>query len=450
MSLRRVGSTSLGFLRGYYTPTAFLSPPPGRKRRTMTAAGAAALVPKVDLHLGTMTFGWSQSSKKVDDTAAQQFLGQFVGAGHRTVDAARIYAGGKSEQMLGRVMAKGHGGPTGRSCLTVVTKAHPSQPQGLSAEGLRAQVAASLEALGVDSVELLYLHQPDTKASLVESLQTVHALIEEGKVGAYGLSNYAAVEVARCVAICEEKQLTKPVVYQGLYNAINRRVDTELFPTLRAAGMAFVAYNPLAAGLLTGKHSPGGEVQAGRFKNNPNYLDRFYKPDLFEGLQLVRDACEEAGVSMTGAAFRWLLCHSALQDGGPHAPPPPRPHRRVLHARALALAGVGGRWTWGCSVFTPLLSAGVHWARCMASSMQCHQYRCRYRRNVGESQPIQSFLIAIVRPAAQVMGSCWGHPPWSSSQRTSSSVVAVAKAVRSVHRAACRRQAHSIACTLFD
>ena len=73
-------------------------------------------------------------------------------------------------------------------------------------------------------------------------------------------------------------------MYQGLYNPLNRRVEQELLPTLRKHNISFVAYNPLAAGLLTGKHSEGGDVPAGRFKDNPNYLDRFYKHDNFEAL----------------------------------------------------------------------------------------------------------------------------------------------------------------------
>ena len=73
----------------------------------------------VEVHLGTMTFAWSQASTPVDDDAGAKFVAAFVGAGHKTVDAARIYAGGKSEEMLGRIMAAGAGGPCGRSCLTL-------------------------------------------------------------------------------------------------------------------------------------------------------------------------------------------------------------------------------------------------------------------------------------------------------------------------------------------
>lgn len=201
--------------------------------------------------------------------------------------------------MFGRVLqASGT-----RDALEIVTKAHPSQKDGLTPAGLRAQVEASASALQVTKIDLLYLHQPDKTSALSDTLATVNELLTEGVIGAFGLSNYSAVEVDRCVELCRGHGYALPVAYQGLYNAINRRVEDELFPTLRKHGIAFVAYNPLAAGLLTGKHVQEGEVKKGRFKDNPNYLGRFYKPDLFEGLSLVRSACDAAELSMVRRAI---------------------------------------------------------------------------------------------------------------------------------------------------
>ena len=78
--------------------------------------------------------------------------------------------------------------------------------------------------------------------------------------------------------------------------------------------MSFVAYNPLAAGLLTGKHSEGGEVPAGRFKDNANYLDRFYKHDNFEAVELLKATLVPHGLSLTQATFSWMLYNSALVE----------------------------------------------------------------------------------------------------------------------------------------
>eukprot|EP00854_Cymbomonas_tetramitiformis_P022452 gene22452-27094_t len=133
-----------------------------------------------------------------------------------------------------------------------------------------------------------YLHQPDTEHSLAESLETAHMLVEEGLVGAIGLSNYHASEVDRCVELCKANRWTIPTVYQGLYNPLNRLVEEELLPVLQKHGIAFVAYNPLAAGLLTGKHQGKEDVVSGRFKNNPNYMPRFYTDSNHQAVEAIQ------------------------------------------------------------------------------------------------------------------------------------------------------------------
>jgi aflatoxin B1 aldehyde reductase len=196
------------------------------------------------LYLGTMTFAWNQASSPVDDKIATAFIQRFVAAGGRQVDTA-LQSSGASDLLVG-------------------SKAAPSQPGGLSATGMRSQLDASLGAIGVERLAEYYLHQPDTEAALLESLREAHAMVSEGKVGAVGMSNYHASEVARAFELCAEHGLTKPSVYQGLYNPLNRAVEEELLPVLRAHGCSFVAFNPLAAGLLTGAHKRDGEVRLAR------------------------------------------------------------------------------------------------------------------------------------------------------------------------------------------
>jgi aflatoxin B1 aldehyde reductase len=261
-----------------------------------------------------MTFGWkAQTSSPVDDaiaaTMVQSFINHSANAPSVHIDTARIYAGGDSERMLGSALSNLEGGLS--SNILLGTKAHPSQPDGLSSKGIRAQLDASLASMGVASVNEYYLHQPDENNSLLESLQTLNTLVQDGIISSIGMSNYHAAEVQRAFDLCNEYNLAKPTVYQGLYNPLNRCVEDELLPVLRQNGCAFVAYNPLAAGLLTGKHQKD-TVVAGRFKDNPNYLPRFYTDANFEAVQLIRSSCDTADIPMVEATYRWLLCHSAL------------------------------------------------------------------------------------------------------------------------------------------
>jgi aflatoxin B1 aldehyde reductase len=259
-----------------------------------------------------MTFGWNQASSVVEDRVAAEMLQKYVQAGGAEVDTARIYSGGRTEEILGLAMSKI--GILGQG-VTLATKVAPSEAGGLSKVGIHRQLNASLSALQVDRVDVLYLHQPDPQTELTESLECIHELVQQGKVGALGLSNYSAIELSRCILLCQAKGWTPPTVLQGLYSPLNRMVEEELMPLCREHGVAFVAYNPLGGGLLSGKHRLDGEVAAGRFKDNPNYLLRFFTEPNFEAVARIRAACDAAGLRLVPATYAWLLQHSAL-DGG--------------------------------------------------------------------------------------------------------------------------------------
>jgi len=263
-----------------------------------------------ELYFGTMTFGWNQASSTVDESVGLCMVKSFLTGGGTQIDTARIYSGGETELILGRVLQA----PEVKGKTYILgTKVHPSQPGGLSDEGLRRQLETSLKDLQVDKVDVLYLHQPDTEHDLTESLLCMHNLIKEGKICKYGLSNYSALETDRCCVLCVKHGWTLPSFYQGLYNPLNRLVEEELLPVLRKNKISFIAFNPLAAGLLTGKHRQGGEVIAGRFRDNPNYLPRFYTDANFAALEDIRSACDEHGLCMVPATYSWLLRHSQLE-----------------------------------------------------------------------------------------------------------------------------------------
>jgi aryl-alcohol dehydrogenase-like predicted oxidoreductase len=160
---------------------------------------------------------------------------------------------------------------------------------GLRPHVIREQVELSLQSLQMDSAQILYLHAPDASTDLESSLRECNELHKEGKFSELGLSNYSSWEVALAVSICEKHNWVRPTVYQGMYNAITRDVEKELFACLRALKIRFYAYNPLAGGLLTGRYdfSKFEEVPAGRFKNSDMYLQRYWKEDYFKALETV-------------------------------------------------------------------------------------------------------------------------------------------------------------------
>lgn len=262
--------------------------------------------------LGTMTFAGQTA---IDEAGAM--VRAFVDAGHAEVDTARMYEHGKSEELIGALLAAD---PSLGASLAIASKANPfaTHDLTLSADSVRSQVRASLAALGIPRLQLLYLHAPDPSTPISETLDALADLHSAGAFEELGLSNYQAWEVAHIHALCGERGLPRPTVYQGMYNALTREVERELLPCLRALGIRFYAYNPLAGGLLTGKHSVAS-LQVGtegRFRlGNALYRDRYLHPAQLAACDDHVRACERAGIAPAHAALRWLQHHSALRAG---------------------------------------------------------------------------------------------------------------------------------------
>jgi aflatoxin B1 aldehyde reductase len=267
------------------------------------------------LYFGTMTFGWSNSSKVINEHTALEMLKLVQSKGVNHFDSARIYAGGKTETILGQCFGQLAQDSSGfRNSSIITTKVHPSQSQGLSPAGLRDQLNTSLQEMGLTYVDELYLHQPDTENALSDSLEAADLCVKEGLAKRIGMSNYHEVEVQRAMQLCKEHNWTRPSIYQGLYNPLNRRVEKSLLPVLREHQIEFVAYNALAAGLLTGKHQQqqaAEDALPGRFKNNENYLPRFYTDANFRAIEIIQAALPE-GLDLITATYIWLRRHSAL------------------------------------------------------------------------------------------------------------------------------------------
>ncbi len=252
--------------------------------------------------LGTMTF-----SDQVDQDTSAAMVSAFTRAGHDQVDTAHVYNDGKTEELLGQL--------NNEQLLVgtnIATKVNPSKG-GLGAESVDRQFTVSLERLGEKQVDLLYLHMPDLDTPIEKTLAAVFKHYEAGRFKRFGLSNYAAWQVAEIAEMCSKNGWMRPEVYQGMYNAYTRDVERELFPCLKNYNIAFYAYNPLAGGMLTGKHRKfDAEPEAGRFVSFGFYKDRYWKEDYFDQVKSFVDACRAQSIEPAAAALRWLVHHSGI------------------------------------------------------------------------------------------------------------------------------------------
>lgn len=237
-------------------------------------------------------------------------VSDFLNSGNKEIDTAYVYNEGITEEYLGDILSG-----FSDEQYSIATKVHPRITGKLDRNAILSQFDQSLRRMHVKCVDMLYFHFPDKKTPISEALETSAELYEQGKIRELGLSNFPSWLVADIWHLCKKYGCPQPTVYQGMYNALCRNVEDELFPALRNFGMRFYAFNPLAGGLLTGKHlSFEEEPSSGRFSRLQSYRKRYWKKSYFEAVNLIKARCLDEGISPTEAAFRWLNHHSLLNE----------------------------------------------------------------------------------------------------------------------------------------
>ncbi|KAL5530733.1 hypothetical protein ACEPAF_6991 [Sanghuangporus sanghuang] len=273
--------------------------------------------------LGAMTFGapGTAGARVTDLKDVEAILDVFQKHGHDEIDTALAYCGGTSEEYLGKLGWQKRG-------LKMDTKLYPTimipMMQGKfivshKPEDLRKFLKVQLKALNTDKLDMWYLHGPDRSTPYDVTMKAVDELYKEGYFKRFGISNYTSWEVAEIVTICRERGYIQPTAYQGLYNAIHRGVEPELFPCLRKFGIGFYEFNPLGGGFFTGRYNkPDEEVEPGsRFDPNKgqgqSYRKRYWNEPHFKALEIIKQAADKAGLTMAEVALRWISHHSLMK-----------------------------------------------------------------------------------------------------------------------------------------
>lgn len=256
------------------------------------------------LILGTMTFGESVFRPDVDD-----FINTFLDAGYDELDTAYVYNEGNCERFLGEVL------PSLNRPFKIATKVNPRITGKLDAEAAYMQLTESLERMKLDSVDTVFLHFPDPATPIDSVLSAMADMHDKGKFRELGLSNFPAWMVAEAWHICKANGWVLPSIYEGVYNPLTRAAETELNDCLNHYGFRFYAYNPTMGGMLTGKYKNMDETPTdGRFAHRPGYLDKYWKKNNFDALDVIRKVVELHGITMIEATYRWLAYHSMLDE----------------------------------------------------------------------------------------------------------------------------------------
>lgn len=267
------------------------------------------------LWLGTMMFG-----DQTNESQAAEIIAATRDAGINAIDTANAYAGGESERITGKLIA------ADRARWVLATKlANPMGPgpndRGLSRRHIMAAVDASLQRLGTDFIDVLYLHREDASTPLEETLAAVATLIERGKVHHFGLSNFRAWRIARVAEMCRAMGMQPPVVCQPPYNAMSRQIETELLPCCAHYGIGAVVYSPLARGVLSGKYQPGAAPPEGSraARNDLRIMQTEFRPESLALAAKMADHAKSSGLTATQLALGWVWNNTLINGviGGP-------------------------------------------------------------------------------------------------------------------------------------
>lgn len=266
--------------------------------RTLTGTGITVS----RASLGTMTFG-----RESDEATAIRMTHMALEAGVNWVDTADVYAGGRSEEIVGRALQGKRDDIVLASKVASLAGKNPLRDQGLHRWHILRGVEQSLKRLQTDRLDILYMHKPDPQTPIEESLAAFDALVQQGKVMYVGMSNFASWQLCEALLKARMHGWASPVVTQVPYNLITRSIDDECVPFCRQFGMAITAYNPLAAGLLTGKYDrAAGPTVGTRFAENAMYRGRYYTEGNLDAVERLQAIARQAGLTLIELSLRWL------------------------------------------------------------------------------------------------------------------------------------------------
>ena len=248
--------------------------------------------------------------KPLDQAGTNQIIDRCIEAGINFFDTANMYNGGVAETLLGTAL-KGHRDKVVLASKVFFKMGDAPDQQGLSRKAILRAIDETLARLQTDYLDLYYLHAPDHTVPIDESLEAMDSLVRAGKVRYLACSNYAGWEVVQMLWLSKERGWHAPYVSQPMYNLLARGIEQEYLAMCQQLGISTVVYNPLAGGLLTGKHRQDFVLPGTRFDSNRLYQGRYWHTQYFNAVNQLREVAEAAGRSMVSLSLNWLLHHTA-------------------------------------------------------------------------------------------------------------------------------------------
>ncbi len=264
------------------------------------------------IQISALSFGsWITFGKQIEDNISEKLMGTAYDAGINFFDNAEIYARGQSEIVMGKALKNLN---WSRSSYMVSSKVFfgyekdlPNQ-RGLSRKHILEGCEAALKRLQVDYIDLFFCHRPDKNTPILETVQAMNTLIQQGKILYWGTSEWSAQEILQAHLEAAKYQLIAPVMEQPQYNLFERKkMEDDYLHLFKHQGMGTTIWSPLSSGLLTGKYL--GEVGATRLSiQGMEWLqERNITPSRLEKVKALKNISEKIGLSVSVFSLAWCL-----------------------------------------------------------------------------------------------------------------------------------------------
>ncbi len=228
-----------------------------------------------DLSLGTMLFG-EDSGRSTPEKEAKEILSYYLAQGGNHIDTANVYAGGRSEEIIGRAL-----GASERKRSILATKVRfpmgedPNQA-GLSRLHIIESVEDSLRRLQTDYIDILYVHAWDPITPIAETLRALDDVVTSGKVRYLGVSNFKAWQVMKAQGLADQLGLHRFIAGQYQYSLVKRDLEYEFIDLFESEGIGLLPWGPLGGGFLTGKYQRTGPT-SGRISTTEDHTEESWE-----------------------------------------------------------------------------------------------------------------------------------------------------------------------------
>lgn len=259
-----------------------------------------------ELCFGTMSFGGD-----ADEAESGRMFGACRDAGVNFFDCANVYSNGVAEQILGRLTQ------SSRDELILTSKCFGQMSKDVNSGGANRRhmlkaVEDSLQRLGTDRLDVLFMHRWDETVPLEETLRALEKLVADGKVLHLGASNYSAWQVAKGLGISERQGWPRFDVLQPMYSLVKRQAEVELFPLAQAEQLGIISYSPVGGGLLSGKYTAANKPSEARLSTNKMYSARYGQPWVFDTAEKFTALASEQNTHPVSLAVKWAGSHTAV------------------------------------------------------------------------------------------------------------------------------------------